>query len=123
MKPIDFRGSTTTFTAPPDDPSVLPLRAYRDEHQIVTKWKMTWAERIKALLCGELWCYVQGRALPPMLFTIHDPPIAFAIAVEPEVCSCSNQECPRVGIFVPGTPCDHCGCPMILADELQRQTA
>lgn len=36
-------------------PPYIPLPAVQVGHRIITKWKLTWGERIKVLLGGSLW--------------------------------------------------------------------
>jgi len=65
MFPVNFPEANVTMQAPPDAPEVLSLRVYRDEHGFVSKWRMTWRERVRAVLFGSVFLYTAGQHLPP----------------------------------------------------------
>ncbi len=71
MKPIAFPGVTTIFGK--DQPEYLDLPAYVDEKtgRVVTCWALTFKERVRMLLTGELWIAVLtfGRPFQPILPT------------------------------------------------------
>lgn len=51
--PIEFPERNRVWAK--DQPEYLPLPAYTDEHETITKWRLTWGERIKVLLTGHIW--------------------------------------------------------------------
>ena len=57
MKPINFNESNTVYVA--DGCGDLPV--YKDESQIASCWKLSFKERIKALLYGRIWLCVLGN--------------------------------------------------------------
>jgi hypothetical protein len=66
MKPINFEEQNCTFTS--EDAEVLDLPAFRsDDGQVITKWKMSWRERLHCLLFGYVWLsqLTYGRRLQP----------------------------------------------------------
>jgi hypothetical protein len=59
MKPIAFKGHNTVIAK--DQPEYLPLPAHvskGDNGEVISCWKMSWRERIKALLRGKVWLCV-----------------------------------------------------------------
>lgn len=49
--------NTVTFAA--NQPEYIPLPAWKgDDGHVVTRWKLTWRERIRILLRGDLWLSV-----------------------------------------------------------------
>lgn len=54
-------------------PKVHDLPVYRDKHQYISCWRLTWWERIEALVTGRIWIYVLGQAHPPIYPSAHDP--------------------------------------------------
>lgn len=62
MKPINFNESNTVYVA--DGCGDLPV--YKDESQIASCWKLSFKERIKALLYGRVWLCVLGKNQPPV---------------------------------------------------------
>lgn len=56
MKPVKFKGCNTVLAK--DQPPYLPLPCYSSNDAsglIITCWKMTFKERIKALFTGVIW--------------------------------------------------------------------
>lgn len=73
MKPIPFPEQTTTL-----QPSgrvysdnvgqVAPLPTWSDGEQCVSCWKMSWRERLSALVFGRVWlALLSGHTQPPAL--------------------------------------------------------
>jgi hypothetical protein len=59
--------TVTTFAN--DQPEYPQLPAFRDENGVVlTRWRLTWGERFRILLSGNLWLTVRtfGRPLQPV---------------------------------------------------------
>lgn len=42
------------------------LRAYRDGVEVITKWRMSWRERLSALFFGAVWLRFLGQTIPPV---------------------------------------------------------
>lgn len=62
MVPVTFPQCNTTWAKnqsmnknDPDGPKFTPLEAYSDNDQTISKWKLTWRERIEIFLFGTLW--------------------------------------------------------------------
>ncbi len=53
MKPTTFPEQTIVWAA--NQPPYLPLPAYTDDRQTITRWRLTWRERIRIALLGVLW--------------------------------------------------------------------
>lgn len=55
----------------------LPALSVNDHSQQITRWRMTWRERLKALLYGDvyLWVSTFGEPLQPVLLTLERPVI------------------------------------------------
>lgn len=61
-----------------DQPEYIPLPSYRCEDEsgtVVTRWRLTFRERIRILLSGDLWLSVLtfNRALQPVKLTTECP--------------------------------------------------
>ena len=71
MKPIDFKHSNIELSPPNAQYSdnvteVTSIRAYTDGEQCVSCWKMTWRERVFALVFGKAWLsLLSGKTMPP----------------------------------------------------------
>ena len=66
-----------------NQPEYLPLPAYRfgdAEKTVLSRWKLTWGERLRVLLTGNLWLYslTFGNPLQPLLPTVKKPEITQA---------------------------------------------
>lgn len=57
MQPIEFKGFNTVFAK--DQPEYLPLPAHVNRHDtagtVTTCWRLTWRERLRVLLKGQVW--------------------------------------------------------------------
>jgi len=53
MKPIEFPEANVTWAK--KQAGVLPLPAYSNKRVTITKWRLTWLERLKMLWTGVLW--------------------------------------------------------------------
>ena len=73
MKPEMFAQSNVVYAE--DQPEYLPLPAYRDERQTITRWSLTWRERLHLLLTGRLWLRQLnfGKPLQPQLPQVVSP--------------------------------------------------
>ena len=57
--PVTFPEQTTTFLQMPGDDGPLP--AFRDESEVsISKWRLSWRERFRALLTGTVWLHCHG---------------------------------------------------------------
>lgn len=75
MKPVHFKEVTNVLAKPAsmtdDECSSLPI--YTDGVECVSCWKMSWKERIKALLFGKIWLLIMsGHTQPPVLLVCED---------------------------------------------------
>lgn len=53
-----------------DDETVVDLPVFRNDEQIVSCWKMTWRERLSALVHGRVWLQVMSTgSQPPIAIT------------------------------------------------------
>jgi len=62
-----YEAPVTVFAA--DQPEYIPLPAYRTEDgMVITRWRLTWRERLQVLLTGNLWLSVLtfNRPLQPV---------------------------------------------------------
>ena len=74
MKPIDFKGRNRVFAK--DQPEYVPLHAHITKGGIVTScWKMTFKERLKVLMTGEVWLQLLTFNQPPQpqLLSVDSP--------------------------------------------------
>ncbi len=80
MEPSDFPQANLTLTAPERaggdvDPKIVPLRVWTDNAQTISCWKLTWRERLSALVFGTAWLSVRfGRTAPPVWLTVERSP-------------------------------------------------
>lgn len=82
MKPISpvVRGAEAfevTFAKNQHPYLPLPAVPTDDGNRYITRWRMTWRERIKALVYGDvyLWISTFGRPLQPVALTVERPVI------------------------------------------------
>ena len=73
MKPVGFRGVTKTLLpsskgySAANVASVISLPVWTDGEQCVSCWRMSWWERLMALLFGRVWVSVlSGSTQPPI---------------------------------------------------------
>jgi hypothetical protein len=73
MKPTTFPEQTTVWAE--HQPPYLPLPAYTNETETISRWRLSWRERIKVLLTGCLWLRQMnfGAALQPQAPTVDRP--------------------------------------------------
>jgi hypothetical protein len=66
MEPIAFGGANATLSAPADMPDcgALPIEHHVDG--MLSCWRMTWRERLAALVFGRVWLNIAGRGHPPV---------------------------------------------------------
>ncbi len=71
-------GRNVTFAS--NQPEYFPLPAVMSRSGIVlTRWKMTWKERLLALWSGNVWlqCYTFDGRLQPVKLSIEEPAITW----------------------------------------------
>jgi len=75
MKPINFKESNKTFLRPESmtDDQCRPLRVYQDDKYIISKWKLTFFERIQILFSGIIWLCVHANYTPPISVDLKNP--------------------------------------------------
>lgn len=69
MKPIMFREANTCLTKPESmtDEECSSLPAYTDGEECISCWKMSFMDRIRALIYGRVWLSVlSGHTQPPV---------------------------------------------------------
>jgi hypothetical protein len=74
MNPVKFKGQNVVFAE--NQPEYKPLPAFKNKDgEVVTCWKMTLSERIKFLLSGKMYIYIQtfNQPLQPLLPSIDNP--------------------------------------------------
>jgi hypothetical protein len=67
MVPIKFREQTGVLLKPEDmtDEECAPLPIHHDGEWYVSCWRLSFKEKIKALLYGRIWLYVRGKVSQP----------------------------------------------------------
>jgi len=73
--PIDFPEKNSEFIKPEGwtDAQCGNLPTNNDGKQIISCWKLTWKERFKALVFGNVWLGVAGQSQPPVWITTSNP--------------------------------------------------
>ena len=74
MKPIDFKGRNRVFAK--DQPEYGQLPAHKTHGGLVTScWKMSFKERLKVLMTGEVWLQLLtfNQPLQPQLLSVDSP--------------------------------------------------
>ena len=68
MKPIKFKQANIELQKPKDmtDEECKSLWVYRGATQSISCWKLSFKERLKALLFGKVWLGVAGTSQPPV---------------------------------------------------------
>jgi len=87
MKPIDFKEQNFTFLKPTNmtDEECASLPCYRGEGQIISCWKMSFKERVKALFTGVVWFGLLGNTHPPIWLAIDRPFIKKEASLDPNI--------------------------------------
>ena len=77
MKPIEFAEHNVVWAK--DQKPLLPLPAYTDKVMTITKWRLSWRERIKILFTGSLWMQQRnlGKPLQAQKPTVDYPFVTF----------------------------------------------
>lgn len=69
MKPIKFKEANKTLLKPESmtDEECSSLTVFSDGRECVSCWKLSWRERLSALLFGKMWLGVlSGSTQPPV---------------------------------------------------------
>ncbi len=72
MKPIEFEEQNMVFAK--DQPEYQLLPAFKNkspEGEVISCWKLTFAERLRIVFSGRLWCSMMtfNKPLTPMFLT------------------------------------------------------
>lgn len=69
MKPIQFKESTAVLTKPENmtDEQCGPLQVHRTGERIISCWKMSLVERIRAVLFGKIWIHIHTKKTHPAI--------------------------------------------------------
>lgn len=71
MTPIPFSESNRVLQAPAGAADIASLPVWTDDQQCVSCWRLTWRERLSALLFGRVWLAVlSGRSQPPVALLV-----------------------------------------------------
>jgi len=76
MKPIKFKEQNKVMLAPKGmekDCESLNCHFDTQHKQYISKWKLSWRERLKILFTGHLWLGVNSFALPPVWMSTEFP--------------------------------------------------
>lgn len=76
MKPIEFEEQNKILTKPEGwtDEQCISLHCFCDDERVISRWQMTWRERLIALFTGKMWVSViSGRTSPPILPMFDSP--------------------------------------------------
>lgn len=76
MTPIEFKEQTQELQKPNDmtDKECGPLPIFNDGGHCISKWKMTFKERLFCLFKGYVWLWVHsGKTQPPIMITTEYP--------------------------------------------------
>jgi len=67
MKPIEFKEQNFTLTKPDDmtDEECTPLPVHRTGSRIISCWKMSLIDRIRAVLHGRIWIDIHAHITHP----------------------------------------------------------
>ena len=70
MEPVDFLEKVIDLQKPPSmtDEECTPLPVWTDGTECISKWKMSFSERLHCLFFGFVWLRVVfGRTQPPVM--------------------------------------------------------
>jgi len=76
MKGTDFPESVTKLGAPEgmeDEVYALPIWTDGQHPALISKWRMTWKERLMCLWQGYVWLHVLSRSHPPVTIETSHP--------------------------------------------------
>ena len=93
---------TPVVTFATNQPEYHPLPAWRgSDGRVVTRWKVSWSERLRILLTGDLWLSVLTfhRALQPVRLDTECPLAASDTPLAPECTAVSQDQDTRRTIY------------------------
>jgi hypothetical protein len=64
MKPIGFEDANANLTHPNENVADLP--AWTNGHYWITRWRLSWRERLSVLLFGNVWVSLYSEWHPPI---------------------------------------------------------
>lgn len=70
MIPTDFKQSNKTYVAPSSMPDCKPLQVLESDGMILSRWKMSWRERLSALVFGIAWVKIATARQPPIAIDV-----------------------------------------------------
>ena len=75
MEPIEFKEQTNVYTKPDSmtDEECGSLPVLKCEDRIFSCWKMTFSERVKALITGKIWFSILCDFQPPISLGVDKP--------------------------------------------------
>lgn len=74
MKPIDFAESNRTLMPPSGMNNCKELRVFTDGNECISKWKLTFKERIAILFGAPVWMGMRsGTTQPPVFLNVEYP--------------------------------------------------
>ena len=68
MKPVNFILANSTVGKPESGKDLVQaLPIFNDGERSLSCWRMSWRERLSALVFGQAWLWVKaGKTMPPM---------------------------------------------------------
>lgn len=76
MKGTDFPEATTKLLPPEgmeDSVYALPVWRHPEYGAVISKWRLSWRERLACLFRGYVWLHVWGNAHPPVTLETEYP--------------------------------------------------
>ena len=49
------------------------MEVYYDGENCISKWTLSWLDKLKLLFGNPIWTYVHGKTHPPIALTIKNP--------------------------------------------------
>jgi hypothetical protein len=68
MLPTEFKEQSIVLGAPEPNPTGIPIKGlpvFRTQTECISRWKLTWKERLIALWSGVLWVRVMSKGTQP----------------------------------------------------------
>lgn len=86
MKPIPFIESNGVRTPPQESHGheISSLEVWTDGEQCISRWQMSWRERLSALIHGKVWVAVLSGITQPPIAIFTQTPISFQEIKAPE---------------------------------------
>jgi len=85
MKPIEFKESNITYTKPKamTDEECSSLPVFQDRKHIISKWRLSFMERLSILFSGYIWLWIRDNHQPPVSLDLKSPFIKKAKKEQP----------------------------------------